>query len=167
MPRKLAGRSSVGPTPTLRLRLDAQDGEREHHHHQPPGTLIYIPCHFPLEQHPPPTPPGGDHYSITRPEDFHCRHHRQKQLLSSTSISMMSKQASKLVRNSTEVKHATAATQRTTLGSLLRFYRPLLAFCMCRQTDRQTDCIMLETICPVIDTYVHVHVHVFYIQVGR
>lgn len=22
--------------------------------------------------------PGGDHYSITRSEDFHCRHHRQK-----------------------------------------------------------------------------------------
>lgn len=114
--------------------------------------------------------PGGDHYSITRSEDFHCRHHRQRQLLSSTSISMMSKQASKLVRNSTKVKHATAATQRTTLGSLLRFYRPLLAFCMCRQTDRWTDrlyCICADwnysfyqgfgrqvvTICLVMDTY--------------
>lgn len=152
MPRKLAGRSSVGPTPTLRLRLDAQDGE--HHHHQPPGTLIYIPCHFPLEQYP---PRAEIIYSITRPEDFHCRHHHHQHQ------HQYDEQASKLVRNSTKVKHATAATQRTTLGSLLRFYRPLLAFCMCRPTDRWTDCIMLETICPVMDTYLHVHVHVFYI----
>lgn len=77
---------------------------------------------------------------------------------------MMNKQASKLVRNSTEVKHATAATQCQT-WILVAFLAA--AGLLYVQTDRQTDCIMLETICPVIDTYVHVHVHVFYIQVGK
>lgn len=71
--------------------------EREHHHHQPPGTLIYIPCHFPLEQHPPLSPPPRSEiiYSITRPEDFHCRHHHHQHQ------HQYDEQASKLVRNST------------------------------------------------------------------
>lgn len=68
--------------------LTPKDGE--HHqstitNHQ--GTLIYIPCHFPLEQH----PPRAEIITVSRARKIFI----VDIIIISTSISMMSKQASK------------------------------------------------------------------------